>query len=197
MESKAHTELTQEARDRAALYVLDGLPEAEASRFATHLETCETCRKEVSAVRSIAADLLLAAPEADPPSALRDRVMERAREKPFTLVPGAERPWQASGVPGVEICQLWVDAMNERHTTLVRLQGGASLPTHLHAATEECYVIQGDLRDRDLHLRAGDYVRFEAGTSHTVSSDEGCILMVASSLHDQLVQPPRAGRSAQ
>ena len=187
MESTAHTELTQEARDRAALYVLDGLPQAEASRFATHLETCGPCRKEVSALRSIAAELVLAAPEADPPAALRDRVMERVRENPFTMVLADERPWQASGVPGVEICQLWVDEMNERHTTLVRLQSGASLPTHLHAATEECYVIQGDVRDRDFRLRAGDYVRFEAGTSHTISSDEGCILLVASSLHDQLV----------
>ncbi len=187
MEPKAHIELTQGERDRAALYVLGDLPQAEGSRFATHLEICEVCRKEVAALHSIAADLVLAAPEADPPSALRDRVMERVREKSFTLVPEVERPWQGSGVPGVEICQLWVDEMNERHTTLIRMQGGTSLPTHLHGGTEECYVVQGDLRDRGLQLRAGDYVRFEAGTSHTVSSDEGCILLIAASLHDQLV----------
>jgi anti-sigma factor ChrR (cupin superfamily) len=113
--------------------------------------------------------------------------MERAREKSFTLITKAERTWQASGVPGVEICQLWLDGMNERHTTLIRMQGGTSLPAHLHGGTEECYVVQGDLHDRGNHLRAGDYVRFEAGTSHTVSSNEGCILLIAASLHDQLV----------
>ncbi len=197
MKPAAHIELTQAAGDRAALYVLDGLPQAEVSGFATHLEICEVCREEVAALRSIAADLVLAAPEADPPSGLRDRVMERVRAKSFTLVPEAERPWQASGVPGVEICQLWVDEMNERHTTLIRMQGGASLPTHLHGGTEECYVVQGDLHDRGIDLRAGDYVRFEAGTSHAISSDEGCILLVAASLHDQLVQSPRAGRSTE
>ena len=197
MKPTAHSELTQEAGDRAALYVLDGLPRAEASGFATHLETCEVCRKEVATLRSIAADLVLAAPEADPPAALRDRVMARVRAKSFTLVPEAERPWQSSGVPGVEICQLWVDELNERHTTLIRMQRGTSLPTHLHGATEECYVVQGDLHDRGIDLRAGDYVRFEAGTSHAISSDDGCILLVSASLHDQLVQPLTTGHSAE
>ena len=187
MAPTAHIELTEEARDRAALYVLGGLPQAEASRFATHLEICEVCHKEVAALHSIAADLALAAPEADPPSALRDRVLERAREKSFTLITEAERTWQASGVPGVEICQLWRDGMNERHTTLIRMQGGTSLPAHLHGGTEECYVVQGDLHDRGIELRAGDYVRFEAGTSHTASSEDGCILLITASLHDQLV----------
>ncbi len=187
MESTAHIELTREARDYAALYVLGGLQQAEVSRFATHLEICEVCRKEVTALHSITADLMLAAPEADPPAALKDRVLERVHDKSFTLIPEVERPWQPSGVPGVEICQLWVDEMNERHTTLIRMQGGTSLPTHLHGGTEECYVVQGDLNGQGIQLRAGDYVRFEAGTSHTVSSEEGCILLVAASLHDQLV----------
>ena len=187
MEPTAHLKLGEEERDRAALYVLGGLPQAEVSPFLTHLEVCEACNNEVSALHSIAADLVLAAPEADPPSALKDRVMERARDKSCTLIPEAERPWQASGVPGVEICQLWLDATNERHTTLIRMQGGTSLPAHLHGDTEECYVVQGDLHDRGIDLRAGDYVRFEAGTSHTVSTDEGCILLVVASLHDQLV----------
>ena len=37
-------------------------------------------------------------------------------------------------------------------------------------------------------LHGGDYTRFEGGTSHTVSTDGGCLLLVRSSLHDRLVE---------
>jgi len=190
MRIRVHERLTEETRERAELYVLGGMLEAEASKFEAHLESCEPCRGEVSALRAITGGLLLSAPEADPPPALRERVLERTRRKPFAVIPVGERRWQPSGIEGVEVCVLWVDGASERHTTLIRMQAGTSLPLHLHASTEECYVTEGDLRDGDVRLRAGDYVRFEGGTIHTVRSEEGCILLVAASLHDRYVQAP-------
>ena len=68
------------------------------------------------------------------------------------------------------------------------MAAGTALPTHFHADTEECSVVEGDLRDRDLQLHGWDYIRFEGGTSHTVSTDGGCLLLVRSSLYDSAVE---------
>ena len=87
---KAHTRLTREAGDRAALYALGGMLGDDASHFEQHLETCDTCREEVSSLRSVVNDLLRAAPETEPSPGLRERVLERVRRKPFTFLPAAE-----------------------------------------------------------------------------------------------------------
>ena len=155
-----------------------------------HLESCELCREEVSRLRPLADDPLETSAEAEPPARLRDRVLWEARP-PFALLLESERRWLASGTPGVEISQLWVDPTRERQTILIRLQQGASLPYHEHGGTEECFVIRGDLRDGDLRLCAGDYVRFEGGTAHGVSSDQGCLLLVSSSLLDRRLDERR------
>ena len=188
MGTNAHTELTEEARDRAALYALGGMQDAEGASFAEHLEACAPCRREVSALRPVAEGPAFVAPEAEPPPGLKKRVLASVR-KPFTLLPEAELDWHAAGVPGVELCQLWLDERNERHTLLIRMAAGATLPAHRHAQPEECYVVRGDLRDGDLCLCGGDYIRFEGDTSHSISSEEGCLLLVTASLHDRAIEP--------
>ena len=193
MGTGTHTELTEDARDRAALYALGGMRPADVARFEKHLEACAPCRREVSELRPVVEELALAAPEADPPSGLKERVLARAR-KPFNLQLAAGRGWHASGVPGIDLCQLWLDQRNERHTLLIRMQAGAVLPAHRHSEPEECYVVQGDLRDGDLRLGAGDYIRFEGDTSHSISSQEGCLLFVTASLHDRPVEPSPSAR---
>ncbi len=70
---------------------------------------------------------------------------------------------------------------------LIRMQAGAELPHHEHGDTEECYAIRGDLRDGDVRLRTGDYIRFERGTRHSISSQDGCLLLVSSSLRDRTI----------
>ena len=191
---KPHAELTPEARDLAALYALGGMKEAESSEFEEHLRACPPCREEASSLRPVIDELMLAVPEADPPAELRERVLERVRGKGFTLLPATGRGWQASGLPGVDLCQLWLDERNDRHTLLIRMAPGAALPLHMHAEPEECYVVEGDLRDGDLRLRAGDYIRSEGGTSHGVSTEQGCLLLVTASLHDRPVEPSPSER---
>ena len=179
-----HETLDQQARDRAALYALGGLKADESASFELHLDRCELCREEVSRLRPLFDDPLDTPAETDPPRELRGRVLLEARPH-FAVLLERERRWLASGTPGVEISQLWVDPARKRQTILIRMQGGASLPFHEHGGTEECFVIRGDLRDGQLCLHAGDYVRFEGGTAHGVSSDQGCLLLVSSSLLDR------------
>ncbi len=61
--------------DDAAAYVLGALEPGEAKAYRRHLEECETCREEVSALQGVANALPMAAPQFRSPSGLRQRVL--------------------------------------------------------------------------------------------------------------------------
>ena len=188
MTTTPHARLDTGARDRLTLYLLGGMSEGEARELERHLSICSNCRHEVDVLRPAVESLALSALEAEPPRELFGRIMRRVRGEPFTLLLAAERAWLPADVPGVELCQLSLESEQERQTLLIRMQPGASLPNHIHGGTEECFVVSGDLRDGDLRLETNDYVRFDTGTSHTVMTEGGCLLLVNSSLRDRPVE---------
>ena len=192
MPTKPHESLDSSARDRLTLHLLGGMNEDEERDLDRHLDSCALCRREVRALRPVVDGLALAAPEAEPPPELFGRLMDRVGRKPFTLDQAVERKWVLAS-PGVEICQLWLDAERERQTVLIRMQAGSSLPRHIHGATEECFIVRGEIRNGDIVLGATDYVRFERGTSHTATTDAGCLLLVNSSLKDRAQTPHDEG----
>ncbi len=99
-----------------------------------------------------------------------------------------EGRWEKTGVEGVEVKQLFVDPKRDYVTMLVRMQAGASYPSHRHNGFEECYVLQGDLSVGEMTLRTGDYQRAEGGSVHVVqSTTDGCLLFIVSSQHDELL----------
>jgi anti-sigma factor RsiW len=59
----------------AGAYVLSAMDDREAAAFAAHLRTCEDCRREVAQLQRGADALALAAPQLEPPPALRERIM--------------------------------------------------------------------------------------------------------------------------
>jgi predicted ChrR family anti-sigma factor len=211
---KMHDILDDEARERATLYALTSLTASEAITYEAHLAICEVCRREVAQLREASLGLALLAPEETPPPNLREEVLARFRsERVQSESPAAARPsqvwrqwhtsqgndmfnapasegrWEPTGVAGVEVRRLFVDRTNDRVTMLVRMMAGSSYPGHRHGGAEECYVLQGDLRVGDLHMRAGDYQRAKGGSRHPVQTTEGgCLLLITSSLHDELTQ---------
>lgn len=209
----AHEFLDDDLRDQAAAYVLGSLAEDEARRYRVHLAVCATCSGEVADVERVTGELASIAPETAPPPGLWDRVLARAREigapadadapatsqiwktwaeddatrAPFTYVDegGAFEP---TAQPGISARKLFVDREHDRVTMLVRMQPGTAYPPHRHAGPEDCYVIAGDLADGARVLHAGDYVRAAPGSTHGVQSTEkGCLLLIVSSLGDELV----------
>lgn len=80
MEPEAIHELT-------AAYALDALDEREAQTYEAHLRDCERCRADLRELQQVASALAYAAPAAPPPSALRDRIVERAREERTNVIP--------------------------------------------------------------------------------------------------------------
>ena len=202
---------------QAALYVVGCLAPEEAAQFEEHLAGCAACLAEVGQLRRVASALARLAPEVDPPAELRDRLLERVAAPPTerivqepspaarpaqswknwapspagggpVFVPAADGGWEPTGVAGVSARGLFVDPEHDRVTMLVRMAPGATYPAHRHGGPEECYLLEGDLDDGDICMHAGDYLRKEGGTLHGLqSSEHGCLMLIVSSLRDELV----------
>jgi anti-sigma factor ChrR (cupin superfamily) len=106
----------------------------------------------------------------------------------LSLVRAAEGAWESLGAEGISVKRLNVDAERSLVTMLVRMLPGSSYPRHRHASAEECYVLQGDLHVGDLVMQAGDYQCASMDSIHVPQSTEnGCLLLVTSSLSDELL----------
>ena len=68
----------EEQRDTAGLYALGALAGAERQAFESHLATCEECAADVRSLGAVVRALPYAAPQIDPPPALRARVLAAA-----------------------------------------------------------------------------------------------------------------------
>jgi len=202
----------------AALYLLGCMAGEGCAAYEEHVAGCTGCAAEVVRLRDAAASLALLAPEADPPAALRARLLERVAsmrqdEPPRAdgvdatsaqswrkweatptgngpvFVPAGGLGWEPTGVAGVTAKRLFVDPANDRVTLLVRMAPGISYPSHRHGGPEECYLLEGDLDDGEVSMRAGDYLRREGGSIHGMhSTKEGCLMLIVSSLHDELLE---------
>jgi anti-sigma-K factor RskA len=92
---------SHEWQEQTAPYALGILSPEERRAFEAHLAGCDACRADVRAYTEVAAALAHAAPAAEPPRALRDRVLAEAqRVRPIgagtRAVPRARLPWLAA-----------------------------------------------------------------------------------------------------
>ena len=75
-------------------------------------------------------------------------------------------PFRATRHAGISIVFLHSDDATGRASVLIRMAPGAGYPAHHHIGPEELFILQGGYRDEAGTHVAGDYVRYEAGTSH-------------------------------
>lgn len=118
-------------------------------------------------------DLAFALPVASPRPELKQRLLDRVCALPplgMGCLRKDEGRWLPTGSPGVEYRKLYLDAATGLITMLVRMAPGATYPGHLHTRTEQCLVLEGDLRHRNEVYEAGDFTWAESGTSDSPSS---------------------------
>lgn len=138
------------------------------------------------------ADLLAVLLEAVPPATpdavrearMRERIQEGARIQSLTnadyyTVPAEGGEW-LSVDPKLDMKVLYKDA--KATSFLLRLKPGARLPSHVHAADEECLVLEGELRlGEGVILKAGDYHFAPRGLPHgAAESPSGALLFLRS-----------------
>jgi anti-sigma factor ChrR (cupin superfamily) len=103
------------------------------------------------------------------------------------LAAAAQRPealkWEQLR-PGVRIHVLYgaADGGEERNggaqAALLWYEAGASVPTHLHEGYEHIVVLAGAQQDERGRYEKGALVINPPGTSHSVSSPEGCVILI-------------------
>jgi anti-sigma factor ChrR (cupin superfamily) len=185
--------------ERLSLYALGLLEEAEAAELRAHLEDgCPVCEAELQSVTEAAAGLALSVPALTPPQTLRDRVMAAATPQVWKkwdqtkfaglhVVRHEEGGWDTVR-PGVHVKQLYVDKARDLATMLIRMDPGADYVPHRHGGPEQCLVLEGDLHDGNDVFHAGDFQCAAEGSRHGRQwTDSGCLLMIVSSLRDELL----------
>ena len=104
--------------------------------------------------------------------------------------PGAQwvEPEWKDVAAGISVKLLSVDRERDLVSMMVRLAPGASYPAHSHAATEELFLLEGELWIDERKLYAGDHNRAERGTSdERVWSETGCTCLLITSTNDVIL----------
>lgn len=95
------------------------------------------------------------------------------------LVHGAELPWQASPIAGVQRRMLErIGDEKARATSIVRYAPHSRFSTHTHDGGEEFLVLEGVFQDEHGDFPVGSYVRNPPTSSHTPGSELGCVILV-------------------
>ena len=76
---------------------------------------------------------------------------------------------------GVEICPI---VEGEPAVALLRYAPGAAVPRHRHLGLETIVVLKGSQRDERGVYRAGAVCLNPAGSIHSVTSDDGCVVLI-------------------
>ncbi len=79
---------------------------------------------------------------------------------------------------GVEIHRLYAEGDDGPAAALLRYAPGAQVPRHLHPGYEHVIVLEGSQRDANGLHQTGDVVVNTPGSSHDVTSEEGCVVLV-------------------
>lgn len=189
------------------VHVLGLASEKEAGEVRVHISECPSCASELRDLEAAAAKLAYVAPSVTLPNGLRDRVLRRVAQ-PTPSSPQIWKQWESTGAAavsdlhvvrsgdgdwqevrqGVFAKQLYVDRSRDLATMLVRMEPGSQYVPHRHAAPEQCFVLEGDIREGEHVFRAGDFQCLSAGSTHEAQwTEEGCLLLIVSSLNDELL----------
>jgi len=171
-------------------------PEAEPSHDLRQ-RVLEAARAVPRAARAIARDPASASATRYQDASPAVQAATRAKA-PLTSYPGGldlafadGALWEETSIEGIQMRRLYIDEKADRLTVLIKMAAGSRYPSHRHGGPEECYVISGDLGTGDIKMHAGDYKIAHKGSVDGVQSTEsGCLLLVVSSLHDEVL-PPR------
>ena len=190
---------SDEVHELAALHALGSLEGRDKAAFEEHLrQGCDACASDLHSFAETASLIGESVP-AVAPQRLRQRLLSIIGDSP--RVPGIvlersglliarseELAWQPIA-SGVFLKSLFEDKARKYDTSLVRMDAGAHIPSHHHAAIEELFLLSGDLHVEGQIMRAGDYCRADSGTMHGETfTDHGCLFLLVSSPENQVIE---------
>ena len=78
---------------------------------------------------------------------------------------------------GVDIYRLYGDGQSGPTAALLRFQAGGRVPLHEHMGWEHIFVLSGSQVDENCRAETGMLLINPPGTSHSILSEEGCIVL--------------------
>ncbi|HEX4355012.1 MAG TPA: cupin domain-containing protein [Polyangiales bacterium] len=78
---------------------------------------------------------------------------------------------------GVEIHRIYGDGNDGPAAALLRYAAGSCVPAHEHSGLEHIIVLSGSQRDPRGSYRVGSCLMHGPGTTHDITSDEGCVVL--------------------
>jgi anti-sigma factor ChrR (cupin superfamily) len=180
--------------EQVTAYVLQALPPDETAAIKAHIASCQQCREELEALRTVADTLAFWPTDVlRPPAPLQQRLARRIVPTDTGDVPrpAPEHEWDEPAweevAPGIFCKLMATDSKDHRVSMLVRLLPGVEYPAHTHAGLEELFLLDGELWIDDRKLYPGDYNRAEAGSGDKrVWSETGCTCVLITSTRDVL-----------
>jgi anti-sigma factor ChrR (cupin superfamily) len=173
-------------RELTVLDALDLLDEDERRILAENLYEFPELETELMALEDTVAAIAYSAPLVPMAADLKDRLFTQITHAPL-IVRSHQVNWQPYSVPGVTVGILHIDDEKREITALVRLEPGLEYPLHQHAGIEEVFMLEGDLVAGGQICYQGDYIRSFPQSTHAPITHEGCLLLVRSSLDDEIL----------
>jgi anti-sigma factor ChrR (cupin superfamily) len=104
-----------------------------------------------------------------------------------------EIPWQPFK-DGLEIYRLYGDGHAGPSAALIRFEKGGKVPCHAHPGFEHIFVLSGVQRDQNSSAAPGTLIINPPGTTHSVDSEAGCIVLaIYEKPVEFLTEDPAAG----
>jgi putative transcriptional regulator len=204
----------EQLQELAALQAAGALDGADAAALCGRLTAGDAAAwAALRAFGEVMARVAAARPQT-PPAGLRERLLLRIGAPAAAAPPPAGPPplpaevfqvyhparhgdWLPGTIPGARFKMLSLDLERNFAFLYAELAAGTRYPAHHHSASEECYVLTGDLKTEGRALRAGDFYRADAHTDHEgLYSAEGCTALFIVPAKDLLAALPAQAAAA-
>lgn len=156
-----------------------------SNEFVTNAPSMEA---ELRSLLDLSATIAYTEPILDIPTKLKQRLLNRIKQETKILDLVAKQSgklkWRPHPVKGLVMSILNIDLFKKQVSALVRAEVTVAYPSHRHAKGEELFMIEGELIDRGISYKAGDYLYSDAGSVHAPTAIAGCMFFVKTSLDD-------------
>ncbi len=90
---------------------------------------------------------------------------------------------------GVEIYRLYGDGESGPNAALLRFRPGGRIPLHEHTGYEHIFLLSGSQVDENSAAQTGSLIINPPGTSHSILSENGCIVLAIYEKPVRFLQP--------
>lgn len=104
-------------------------------------------------------------------------------------------PWKPFQ-PGVDIYRLYGDGESGPTAALLCFRAGGRVPLHEHTGFEHIFILAGSQVDENSRADTGMLIINPPGTSHSILSESGCIVLAIYEKPVKFLTPPAATGSA-